>query len=178
MVYCHWTWLWQIFQCNAINNRHTGINLSLLFKASYQYKLLSHSAEIIKSWSVTSAVFFCLSKSWVSHYGHKICKYDGVGSLSFRTWRLSASLMTSPHCQPPSWRSQPDRLLHSPSQVAAGLWAGCETWPTVGVLRLAGLNIRWDCFSHNGFGFYKAGGNFYCFSEAIDSPLAQTNAGR
>ena len=62
------------------------------------------------------------------------------------------------------------RLLHRPS---------CQ-WGVIHGLQLAsikllwvGLNTDWDCLSCNGFRAYMTSGNFHCFLDAIDSPLAQ-----
>ena len=63
-------------------------------------------------------------------------------------------------------------LIHSPSQVALGLeWH--ETWPPIGwnhPLGLSGLNIGWDCLSHN-----VTNGNLHHFQRPLRVPLHNPN---
>ena len=60
--------------------------------------------------------------------------------------------------------------------VSRGLSLGCETRSPISrhhPLCLTGLNIGWDCPSCNGLWAHMTSGNFHCFSEDADSPLAQ-----
>ena len=67
------------------------------------------------------------------------------------------------------------RLLHSLSLVVLQLSVGYETWPPIGLhhpLWLAGLNIGWDCISHNGL----TSGNFHHFQRPLTVFLHSTNS--
>ena len=66
------------------------------------------------------------------------------------------------------------RLLHSSSLVTVRLSVGYENGWLAGITILwsFGLNIDWDCLSHNALWAQMTSGNFR-FSEATNSPFAQ-----
>ena len=70
------------------------------------------------------------------------------------------------------------RLIHSPSLVTVWL-QGIKHGITIGWhLCEVGVNIGWDCISHNGLWAFMTGGNFLHFSDVSDTLSTALTVGK